>query len=565
MAELCKPNKDEAARRRPPEHVMRLDRMGSFFPTRLSFMRTLIRRLDAAKTKIRCTVWEMDKGGFGRAVYQLQLGGRAYALIAFSNALDPEMRTDRVIAEAWDTAFVLFDGVPTTDDLDRLQANAPKQEAGRFSDKELVLSRANKSVRLFSHVVDALAAGTQPDAEQIAATGYLMRTTAVYGNGKFGISDRKKIEDRPELQGPFQAEMLTVYLIRQFTHDLVEYCAKMQNPKAAKLSLSYRRYLGIGNSTGLGMAPFLVTHPVLLNNWMLVRETALSRVRGIETATKAQQDQLILLAARVTRHITQWQVADEAYTKRINKLASEWADICVALGDGRLLASAYPFEALYQLGADASLDCQEMLIAFMLEVNGADIDDLEDCMDSTVEARLNPAHTIGQLKQDLEDNFAWSARCDVLSKSGQAQFWYESEEKLEPRLGLRYEEPGAEKERPLDIARRAEALKTALAEVSDKMLVAEFLLKQPEYRYIVRRVQTAAWAPYGEIQDNLIDARCLPIDMLRCKLSFFGAAKFDPKSDKWTRITLYAGAPLPEELGSIGTADDWWLPVLEKA
>ena len=26
--------------------------------------------------------------------------------------------------------------------------------------------------------------------------------------------------------------------------------------------------LGIGNSTGLGMAPFIVNHPTLLNNWI---------------------------------------------------------------------------------------------------------------------------------------------------------------------------------------------------------------------------------------------------------------------------------------------------------
>jgi len=46
--------------------------------------------------------------------------------------------------------------------------------------------------------------------------------------------------------------------------------------------------------------------------------------------------------------------------------------------------------------------------------------------------------------------------------------------------------------------------------------------------------------------------------MLRCKLSFFGAAGFDPKSDKWTRITLAQGAPLFDELDN---ADDWWMPV----
>jgi hypothetical protein len=35
----------------------------------------------------------------------------------------------------------------------------------------------------------------------------------------------------------------------------------------------------------------------------------------------------------------------------------------------------------------------------------------------------------------------------------------------------------------------------------------------------------------------------LPIDLLRAKLAMFGATKFDPKSDLWTRITMYQGAP----------------------
>ena len=38
----------------------------------------------------------------------------------------------------------------------------------------------------------------------------------------------------------------------------------------------------------------------------------------------------------------------------------------------------------------------------------------------------------------------------------------------------------------------------------------------------------------------------MPIDMLRLKLSFFGAIKFDPRSDKWLRICMFQGAPLPK-------------------
>jgi hypothetical protein len=77
----------------------------------------------------------------------------------------------------------------------------------------------------------------------------------------------------------------------------------------------------------------------------------------------------------------------------------------------------------------------------------------------------------------------------------------------------------------------------------------------------VRRVQTVQAHPYGEIRDNLVGTNCLPIDLLRCKLAFFGAAKFDPKSDRWIRIAMYQGAPLPEHLAS-PAADDWAFPCL---
>ena len=124
-------------------------------------------------------------------------------------------------------------------------------------------------MRLFNAVRDALAVGEQPDLAQIQSTGYLMRTTAVYGNGKFGIADRHTYAHRPCMGAPFQAEMLTVWLIRAFTLDLVEHCAQALSPQAAKLHPDTRRYLGVGNSTGLGMAPFLVNHPELLSNWVL--------------------------------------------------------------------------------------------------------------------------------------------------------------------------------------------------------------------------------------------------------------------------------------------------------
>ena len=122
---------------------MRLRRMGASFPTRLSFLRTLMRALAADDAHVTRPVWAISADGFGHAVYSVTLGGFTYSLVAVSTDLPPDMRTDRVIATAWDTAYVLYDGVPSVDEIARIVAAAPRQEAARFEATDLVLSRAN--------------------------------------------------------------------------------------------------------------------------------------------------------------------------------------------------------------------------------------------------------------------------------------------------------------------------------------------------------------------------------------------------------------------------------------
>ena len=230
---------------RSPEKVMRLSRMGSSFQTRLSFMRSLTRRISKEKWKFEKILFDVDKDGYGVSVYAVHTPERTYSLITFTNAVAAEMRTDRVVAEVWDATFNLFDGVPTDSDIKRLSLNTPKQEAGRFSPSELVLARANKSLRLFEHVASRLSEGKQPDVELLASVGYLMRTTAVYGSGKFGCADREKIAKRPETRGAFQVELLTVYLFRWFTIELVEHVAKQRGgEKAVSLNAEISKYLG---------------------------------------------------------------------------------------------------------------------------------------------------------------------------------------------------------------------------------------------------------------------------------------------------------------------------------
>lgn len=527
---------------RPAAQVMRLARMGAGFPTRLSFLRCLTRRLAREGAELRRPVWQIDAEGYGHAVYTIALGGHDYSLVAVSSPLADEDRSDRVIATAWDTAYVLFDGIPGPEDIARITANAPLQEAGRFGPRDLVLSRANKSVRLFGHIVEHLRAGQQPDRDQIDAVGYLMRTTAVYGNGKFGIADRALIAGRPGLQGPFAAEMLTVWMIRTFTHDLVEHLG------GAPLDPDLKRRLGIGNSTGLGMAPFLVSHPVLLNNWIAARETALARVLALPDISPEARARLQTLALRAAQHLADWRVPDPRAQGEIDQTAREWPQVIAAVAQGSPAQILAATDAL-------SVQTQELTVALLLEPFGEVIDDLAETMADTAPPTPLPPDTVEDLRARIAAQFGWALALDFDDPAHLRRFWYVSEEKNEPRLGDRFAEPGAERESPLDIARRVQALHRALPEAGS---LRAFREAHPQHEMALARVLLADAHPYSEIQDNLLADTTRPIDMLRCKLAFFGATGFDPKSDLWTRVTLCRGAPLPQDL-STPLADDWWL------
>mgnify|MGYP000038276818 FL=1 len=536
---------------RSPAQVMRLARMGSAHPMRLSFLRILLRRVAQENWRFERQLWQVDARGVGRAVYCAHGPQRSYSLVAFAHDLPDHMRSDRVIATAWDATFALFDGVPSPQDLDRLQENVPLQEAGRIGPRELTLSRANRSVRLFSHVVGALAQGQQPDLAELQDVGYLMRTTAVYGAGKFGAADRAAIAQRPEMAAPFQAEMLTVWLIRWFTVDIVNHLAAQQGgAQAVALAPELCRQLGVGNSTGLGMAPFLVRHPVLLNNWIFAREEALARVRALPIATPAQLAGLQAALADAQENASTWR---SSHPVQVQKLASLRADLTRVRDYIETWPShaPQPWNALWHWGeATLSLEGQEALLALMLEPHGDLVDGLAECLSADEQAsfRINGALPLGQLRQILAQHYAWALRIDYSQPAQMARFWYVSEEKLEPRLGDRHAEPGAELEQPLAIAHLVQALWADLQAQPDTMPLASFLIAHPQHRLVVRRVLRAPSHPFAEVQDNLIADTMLPIDLMRCKLAFFGASHFDPRSDKWVRISLFRGMPYPTEL-----------------
>lgn len=555
---------------RDPAVVMRLSRLGSIHQSRLSFMRILTRRMQREAWRFDCPVFDISDRGVGHAVYSAHGPERSYSLLAFAHDLPADQRSDRVIATAWDCTFTLFDGIPTAADIARLSQNVPLQEAGRVTGSELSVSRANRSVRLWEHMVSRLASGLQPDLQQIEDVGYLMRTTAVYGSGKLGAADREMIAGRAEFAAPFQVEMLSVFLTRAFVRDLVQHMAGRRaaaaGGQAARLEPQIARRLGIGNSTGLGMAPFLLNHPVLFSNWVAAREIALQRVRGVTTASAAEIALFHDLFARSRASVTQWHSNHPAQRQRLAALQAD-IDLITARLQGEGLTEVQPWDSLYQWGGETlTVEGQEWLVSLLLEPYGGLVDDLADRLsaDNTATFRIAGAMTVACLRDVLWDIYGWALRIDWSLPANTARAWYVSEEKLEPRLGQRFEEPIEAYEQPLAPGRDAALLMAALAHWPDETAIAEFLLRHPEHRHSVRRAQIANRAPYAEIRDNTISQDVQPIDMLRCKLAFFGAMHFDPRSDRWVRICMYGNAPYPEELAT-RDADFWVYPEIADA
>ena len=545
-----------SVQRRNPNEIMKLNRLGCFHQSKLSFLRSFIREFKDWSFKNE--IFELDEDGYGTAVYSVSNKQRTYSLICYANKIDDSERSDRVIATKWDAAFVIHDGHPTKGDIERLRKNVPKQEVGRCSFKELALSRANKSVRVFNHVVESLSSGKQPDKELLNKVGYLYRTTAVYGSGKFGLADRYRIKDRPEINGPFRIEMMLVYLVRQFTFDQVNHIAEKKNPNNfVKLDNNLSRQLGIGNSTGLGMAPFIINHPALLHQWIYVREEALKQIREIKHVTNNELEIFRRCLEFSEKNIENWNTSSQFQKAKIKQLKQDIQKF-ESEYDLSINNCEYFWNKTYKwIEENLSYEGIEYIVSLMMEPYDNIVSHLVPQMSADEDQFFNipTERSTKELKEIIEKSYPNILVIDFSMKKSNENFWFISKNKEEPRIANRFEEDGSQLEQPLAIARDIKELYNRLS-LDKNQKLSKFLENNNDLRHVVRRCYVLEKLPYAEIQDNSIDAELMPIDMLRLKLSFFGAQKFDPRSDKWLRICMYQGAPLMHE---INLSNDTWI------
>lgn len=547
---------------REPALVMRPETLGAARLTRYSFSRTMLRRAVRDGWQAKRNRLELNENGEGEAVYQVDCGSYRFHFVAFTTTLDESEHTDRVIAERWEIAAALVEGDLTADFMEMLRSEVPQQESGRLDPRVLVLTRGNRSVRFFQYLIDCLASGKQPDSGQVADAGYIMRSTAFYGNGKYGMCSFDGYPPGHPFAVSYRAQMLSAWLFRELSYDVVESCAKAQGgDSAVQFSERWRRFFGLGNATGLGLVPYAFKHPQVLNAWAGIRELALADVRQQAGSTETN-GRLSKLIERAHQHFTDG--SDDDCAPFLNPVGV--AAVVGRIGEAfeECQTQALPFDALYRWSEGQDYETIEMTVSLLIELHDGDDELADKYLTVDEHAAYDPAMTVGELAMRIEHRFGWLADLDLDEVESTDFQWVISDNTEEPRRtsrqGLATDHSDVDyRTVTIDIALRLWRLRGALEQYEDGTPICDVLAAEPEHRVAVDRL-TLDYAPYGEPRDNACAADYKPLQLQRFQLAMYGMDNFKPKSTDWLRVTLLQGAPRLSDLGP-ELQDDWVLPL----
>lgn len=545
-----------------PNDLMRPERLAMLPPSRLSASRALMNRMIRERWRIELRHFEIDERSHGEAIYRIDAGGQLFEFIAFSFEPKLEGRTGRIIGTNWDMMGSLVEGEATREVIDRTAIELPKLYAGRAGVSTLVWCRSNRSLRAFDHTVDRLAAGEQPDVAELASIGYLMRNTGLDGNGTFGTRSYLSLEPGHALQAPYHAQMLAAYMMREFSYDLVHHLARLRSPDAVELAPAMRRYLGLGNGSALGLVFFINNHPVLTDRWLSLREQALSLAFRLEVGPSSPHlDRLAALVDRSIAYFGQDRLKYRVFVSP-SELAAGLQQVAEALAAVRhqLVEPMTVGDLVAAVTAGVGQPAVEVVRALAIELVPDDADALVSLGGGPEVFIRESGMTVAELRRIIREEYTWALEMDLNSEESRQFVWYKSRDAEEPRRGPHWEVEGGYNW-ALDLPGDLQRLAGELAQKPAPASIGEFLVRYPEERSVVERLQTLQGLRYHSPHMNMMDAEFLPVQVIRLVNSaFHGLDKTVDFLNRNVLGLLFHGAPIRQEIAD-GWVGDWFWPV----
>ena len=519
--------------------------------------------MQKGRWKIDCDRFSLDANGKGQALYRIDASGTPFHFLVISDVFPADQKVDRAFGINWDVSAAICEGDWSQEREDILTEEIPKQYDGRYDEDVLCFCRGNRSERVFDDVVEALAGGRQPDVAMLASVGYLLRSTAFAGNGLFGMRPYEGLGSDHPLGEPYLVQMLAAYMMREFVFALVDHLAHARNPAAEKLNRRIKRYLGLGNSAGLGLVPFIAGHPLIIHHWALTHETALAEAMDRPARKPDLQCALPAFIAKAVAYFRQDQRDGNAIFADYARLADELAAVADAVDHyaqrgGEVSSWRKLFDSILPTGLHP--ETIEIVNSILLELYPDIVEKYEDKLSTKEDLDILPCMTVAELRQIIATNYDWLLRTPAKPGALDYFWYYPLESPYEPRRGRRGMGSPFEYETAMDLPMRLPLLVSALATAPAEETVGVFAARHLEFASIVARVQSTDGRDYAELRDNTLAADFLPFAACRFLLAFYGMEKYDPRMPRSTKGALLQGAPLADEIES-GIAGDWPFPL----
>lgn len=551
---------------RPGSILMTPARLAAIQPSRISGARAFMNKMVRERWDISIQRFDIDENASGTFVYSIKAPDREFSFIGFSFPPSRTARTGRIIGRAWDMMGTLNEGPATEADIESARVELPKLYSGRATANALIWCRSNRSMRVFDQTLLALAEGKQPEISDLSQVCYLLRNTGLDGNGTFGTRSFPSLGADHPLGSVLHAQLLTAYLMREYSCDLVEHLARLKSEKAVKLAPATRSFLGVGNGSALGLIFFIQKHPRLIDALLTARENAIAAARALPIEKGDERvSQLIELVKRAIVFREQDKMVYEAFTSS-EKVATDLGVVAQALEalhetglvDGTKVA--FPLDELAQrfehtLSPEASETFLSLLVELVPDVADQAIPVIDAPDEFTVDASETTSELLGYVRQE----YAWALATDMAQPNAYRYVWYKSETAEEPRRGARDEVPDA-LDLGLDICGDVQALAAELEKSDAALTMARFLLKHPQHRHLVARIQCLRGLNYHTPRANINAEDFVPIDLVRLmNVGIHGIDKTRDFLNRNLRGVLYHGAPTPQEIRE-GYTGTWFYP-----
>ncbi|GAA3970799.1 hypothetical protein GCM10023085_61280 [Actinomadura viridis] len=548
---------------RPPAAVMHPRRLAALPANPLSATRTLMDRMTREHWEIDLLRADLTPEGNGTLVYRINAGGHVLSAVAFST--EPRMvnRTPRIIGSSWDVLGALMEGEPDEERIEQTRREMPKLYAGRAADRTLVWFRANRSLRAFDEVQQALAAGEDPDEERLLEAGYLLRNTGLDGNGTFGTVDFSAYGPDHPLALPYHAQMLSAYMMREISFDLVESLARLRNAGAARLSPELKRRVAVGNGSALGLVLFFMNRPRLVSRWIGLYEESTARVLSLTWPADAPE--LDLFDDLLGRVIEAKEADSTPYrlfpsgplvAQELRHLRRELrARRARARAEGTGLALGAVESAC---SAGTGPEAVELFRSTALELDrGAWEPRLgELVVDESM--RPDPTWPVARLRDTVHATVPWTADYPRNRDDLRNRVWYKSRASEEPRSGHRREIPEDTYDLAINPVEEVGALLALLDGADDGRNVGDLLLEHPSALRATALVQNLADSPYALARVDYRDDELVPAYLIHVLNAFcFGLEKTLDVQRRTLRGLILENAPTREALGGAGERF-WW-------